>query len=1040
MQQNAYSKDWETRCDSNIPGRVRIGISILKKNENLCSELAQKLSKAPGIRMASASPFTARVLVVYDYNMITYKNLQSLINSIITDKQAVKGKLAKKSNIIRADFRHKRVLGIKEFSSCRNVLSKEYYKYNAKALFPVAPTLKDAAQDWHTPSVGEIEKRLDTDTEAGLTIRKLDERLRKYGFNEMAKKQRKPFVSLLFNQFKEFVIKLLLAAGAISIALGQVLDGAAILGIVGLEATLGAWQEYNAEKSLEALREMSAPYSYAIRDGKKLEINPRYIVPGDVICLEAGNKVPADARLVRCNNLEVVESALTGESSAVQKKCGGLDELEIPVGDRTNMVYAGTFVTKGNAEAVVVSTGMDTEMGKIAESLGSVETEKTPLQKDLDRLAKVVSWACIGVCGIITLGGIIGGHPPGSMLATGVSLAVGAIPEGLSTVLVISLAFGAQRMAKKNAVVKNLPSVETLGCAGVICTDKTGTLTTNEMTVKEIFTASSRVHVHGEGYNNQGEFICEGGKISAQNRNDIKMLLTAAALCNNSEITEAGKGSFDVKGDPTEAALLIAIRKSDVVLEDFQCFKREHEVPFDPESKRMTAICSDREGRCFAFTKGAADTVLGRCTKILTTDGELDLTEDYALRLTIEIEGMAERGLRVLGFAYKPFEGDTERFDDAFYDASVDSGMVFLGFVGMMDPPRPGIKEAIKKCHDAGIKVVMITGDHKKTALTIAKDIGLLTGHGTVLGGDELERMSDSALEDMIDDVQVFARTCPQQKLKIVKALKKRGYVVAMTGDGINDAPALKEAHIGIAMGKSGTDVTKEASSIILTDDNFNTIVKAVEEGRTINRNIRKFVKYVLSGNLAEVLLIFTASVIGLPAPMVPAQILMLNLVTESIPALSLGVDPADGDVMKESPGRLGRSVFDRRSALSILKRGTVTGIVSLGMFGAALYGTGNVAVARSAAFASLVTSQMLHAFDSSSKGKVRNKYLLPSIGISTGVMLASIYVAPLSSLLGMAPIGIIGWAGILAAALVIGRVADGRQLSISYNKACFKN
>lgn len=1015
----------------NIPGRIRMKISILKNNELLCRELIEKLTQFSGVILASANHYTSKLLVIYDSNRISQREIENIINSFILNKlERNKTKNIKDidsnntsaslSKVIKADFRQKRVLTASEFVESRNVLSNEYKEFNKKALLQHTPQSQEN-EEWHTFSVGDAERNLQTNTENGLDMWKVEQRLKKYGLNEFQKEKKKSFLSMLANQFDGFIIKLLLGASGVSVLLGHVADAITILAIIGAEALLGVWQEHKAEKSLESLKQISTPTAHVIREGRKIEIASSHVVPGDIITLETGNVVPADARIIKSHNLQVIESSLTGEPYPVIKQSFPIHDPALPLGDRTNMVYMGTSVVKGNGQALVVSTGMNTQMGKIAGMLHSSQQEKSPLQKDLDRLARVISLGCIGICGIITLGGILGGHPLTEMLATGVSLAVGAIPEGLTTVLAISLAFGAQRMARKNAIVKTLPAVETLSCTKVICTDKTGTLTKNEMTVKRISTFDKKIKVMGDGYHSRGSLLLDGTKIHANNYNDVKKLLTAAALCNNSEIQPIGNSYYNIKGDPTEAALLIAVEKAGIKPEDFKCYKREHEIPFDSETKKMIAVCSDENGEYHSFCKGAVDVILQQCDKVMIGDTEYDLSEEYSKEILRQNEEIAGNALRVLALAYKPL-GNTPVDVDS---PNVEEGMIFLGLIGMMDPPRAEVKEAIDKCHRAGIKVVMITGDHKETAASIAQSVNLLTSDGLVLTGEDVDRMSEEMLADKIDNVQVFARTCPEQKLKIVKAFKKKGYIVAMTGDGINDAPALKEAHIGIAMGKTGTDVTKDASSIILTDDNFETVVKSIEEGRTINRNIRKFVKYVLSGNFAEVLAIFLASVSGLPTPLIPAQILMLNLVTEGIPALSLGVDPPDKDIMDEPPRDPSKSIFDQRMRRRILSRGIATGLSTLGIFGGALYLTGNLVKARTMAYANLISCQMLHAFECSSMGVCRNRYLVPSVVISTGIMLASIYLPLLSGIFGTMPLNLLDWAAILTSALILSRLED---------------
>lgn len=1016
MQQNHSRSLKEPQYCLNIPGRMRIRIKALQNNEALCTHFMDKLTRTSGIILVSANCYTGKALIIYDIDKISIRQVEIEVQNSLVQKSFEK----ERAKVIHPDFRFKKPLALEEFKKNKAVLSDEYYHYNLVKMSPAIQHLKEHTP-WHALTIDDIREQLLTNTNDGLTKEEVEERLRKYGLNAFENKKKRSFFSIFLNQFDGFIIKLLLGASGVSLLLGQVADAATILVIIGLEAALGVWQEFKAEKSLDALKQMSSPTAHVLRDGRNIEIAASQLVPGDLIYLEAGNSVPADARLMEGYNLEVVESSLTGESYPVPKQ--GLYSLDsmLPLGDRSNMLYMGTSVVRGKGRAIVVNTSMNTEMGKIATMLNDVEEERTPLQQDLDKLAKVIAIGCLGVCGIITVGGILGGHPMFEMLSTGVSLAVGAIPEGLTTVLTISLAFGVQRMAKKNAIIKTLPAVETLSCTKVICTDKTGTLTKNEMTVREIMTFDKNIQVAGEGYNRHGDLFFHNGMLDVMEHEDVRWLLITGVLCNNAAIQERMDGQYDIKGDPTEAALLIAAEKAGLSIGSFSCYKREHEIPFDSETKRMTAVCSDGDGNYYTFAKGAIDTIIGRCNRIMIDNIIEPITKAHIDRMLKRNEEMASKGLRVLGLAYHPLQEKPQALDDS----NLEEDMIFLGLMGMMDPPRSEVREAIKKCHQAGIKVVMITGDHKKTAASIAESIHLLTEDGMVLSGEELDAMTEEELATTIDHVQVFARTCPQQKLKIVKAFKKKGYIVAMTGDGVNDAPAVKEAHVGIAMGKSGTDVTREASSIILTDDNFNTIVKAIEEGRTINRNIKKFMKYVLSGNFAEVLAIFAAAITGMPVPLIPSQILMINLVTEGIPALSLGIDPPEKDIMMEPPRDASKSVFDKKLKHRILTRGIATGLTTLGVFGGTLFLTGNLAKARTMAFANIVSCQMLHALECSSMSISRNKYLLPSIAISTGLMLASIYLPPFASVFAMVPLNIMDWGAILLSTTVLSRIDD---------------
>ncbi|MCX7711583.1 MAG: cation-translocating P-type ATPase [Clostridia bacterium] len=1032
MYQEAYLYSTEREYALNIPGRLRIKIDILKKNPALSAAFISFLSSTPGIIMVSPNIYTAKVLIVYDPAVVTVPEIEHHINKIIRKQNSSvctvnaatyphKGNASTgSSKVIMADFKRKRILSPAEFAASHNVLSKETRELNYDAMKSL-PSTSISDTPWHELHVQDIEKQLETHRLHGLTLQEAQRKLQEYGPNKFEEERKKSLLSIFLKQFDGFIIKLLFAASGVSLLLGQIADAVSILVIMGVEAVIGAWQGNQAEKSLESLKKVSSPTATLIRNGKRIATAASNVVPGDILSLEAGNIVPADARLIESSNLEVIESSLTGESFPISKQALNILPAETPLPDRSNMIYMGTSVVRGNAKAIVVHTGVHTQMGKIADMMNRSQSEPTPLQKDLERLGKIISLGCLGICSIITLSGVLGGQPAMQMLATGVSLAVGAIPEGLSTVLAISLAFVAQRMAKKKAIVKSTAAVEALSCTKVICTDKTGTLTKNEMTVKKIFTLDKQVKISGEGYNSNGCFSQNGCSIDAGKHEDLKMLLTTAAKCNNARISRKPGNVFDIQGDPTEAALLVAVEKSGISLSSFECFHKEHEIAFDASVKRMTSVCSDENRNFYSFSKGAVDALIQNCSRVMRNNIVEPLREEDVQQILEANDSMAENALRVIAVAYKPLGSRFVSHDDP----EVEKDLIFLGLIGMMDPPRIEVKEAIKKCHKAGIKVVMITGDHKKTAESIAKSIGLLTEEGFVRTGAEIEKMSETELNQEIDRIQVFARTCPEQKLKIIKVLKRKGYIVAMTGDGINDAPALKEANIGIAMGKSGTEVTKEAATLVLMDDNFNTIVKAIEEGRTIHRNIKKFMKYVLSGNFAEVLVIFLSSILGLPAPLIPAQILMLNLVTEGIPALSLGVDPPEKDVMVEPPRDPSQTVLDKNLRHRVMTRGFATGLATLGVFSSTFFATGNVVKARTLAFASLVSGQMLHAFECSSTGSLRNKYLLPSVAISTGLMLSCIYLPALSSILGTAPIGIFEWGIVLFSMCVLGRLED---------------
>ena len=741
--------------------------------------------------------------------------------------------------------------------------------------------------------------------------------------------------------------------------------------IVLLNGIMGFVQEFKTEKTLEALRKMAAPLAKVYRDGVLAQVPSEELVVGDVISVEAGDRVPADAVLLKAVTLSADESVLTGESTAVDKEVGKTDGVE-NVLHQMNLLYMGTTVAAGRGEARIIATGMNTQMGKIAGMISEIKEEPTPLQKRLDELGKIVAIGCLIICAIVAFAGFLRGEPVMSMLLTGVSLAVAAVPEGLPAIVTISLALAVGRMVKRKSLIRKLHAVETLGCADVICSDKTGTLTENKMTVQRIFVSGEEIEVTGSGYRKSGKFVMDGKLVNPQGHGAGKRLLEVCALCNNAAIrSEPGKGflkedsgSYAIVGDPTEAALLIMTSKAGVTQQSLANeYRRVDEIPFDSKRKMMTVVVENRMGQRFALTKGGCDVVMDKCSGVLLGDRVLPLTGELKDKIEKASTQMAGKGLRVLAMAYKPLVGGEST-------SRAETGLVFLGLTGMMDPPRKEAKEAVLTCRKAGIKTVMITGDHKLTACAIAKQIGIFHDGDKVLTGKELDVISDEELEQQIDDVTVFARVSPHHKLKIVRAFRKKGHITAMTGDGVNDAPAVKEADIGVSMGISGTDVTKEASDVILLDDNFATLVTAVEEGRTIYGNIRKFIRYLLSCNIGEVLTMFLGILMGLPVVLLPIHILLVNLVTDGLPAIALGLEPTDKDSMKKPPRRSTESVFSNGLLTTIIFRGCLIGLTTLGVFVQFLTNYGNLDLARSAAFLTLVLTQLIHVFECKSEEK----------------------------------------------------------------------
>lgn len=765
---------------------------------------------------------------------------------------------------------------------------------------------------WHSIEVTQVLKELDTDLHKGLTEDEVKSRLEKYGYNELKKEEKiSPFM-LFFNQFKNILIIILLVAIILSALVGEVVDAVIIAVIVVFCAVLGFIQEYRAERALEALKKMLSPTITALRGGKEEEIPSKEIVPGDILLLEAGDKIPADARLVENHSLRCDEAPLTGESVPVGKDIKPLPE-NVRVNDRKNMVFTGTVVTYGRGKAAVTFTGMRTEFGKIAEEVTAVETEKTPLEKRTEEIGKwlgIISLIiCFLVAGISVVREIMVGKIDLPFIVTmvmfAVALAVAAVPEALAAIVTGALAIGMHQMAKSNALVRKMPAVETLGCTTVICSDKTGTLTKGEMTVRKIFAGGKAIEVTGAGYEPKGEF--KGSEIDIKNSKSLQMLLQGGLLCSDA-VLEEKEGKWFVKGDPTEGSLVVAavkvgLHETEMRLEN----PRIEEIPFSSERKRMTTIHQMSDGKRMAFTKGAPEVVLQRCSHVLDDHGMRELKETEREQILKVNEEMAQGALRVLGFAYRDCPDAIECTEE-----HLEHDLAFLGLAGMMDPPREEAIEATRVCKQVGIKPIMITGDHKLTAVAIAKEIGIYREGDQVLTGEELEKMSDEEYERIVDKVTVYARVSPMDKLKIVKAWKNRGEVVAMTGDGVNDAPALKQADIGVAMGISGTDVAKEASDMVLNDDNFATIVKAIERGRWIYDNIKKYLTYLLRCNVTEVIVIGGVVLVSGPEylPLLPAAILYMNLATDGLPALALGVAPPDPDLMQRPPRDPNESVF----------------------------------------------------------------------------------------------------------------------------------
>jgi len=781
----------------------------------------------------------------------------------------------------------------------------------------------EAKVNWHSLSVSDVFSKLDSD-ERGLSEESVNERLSKFGSNELVDETHLTPFKIFIYQFKNIMVWMLIIASIISFSINETIDAVVILVILVINVLLGFFQEYKAEKAMEALKSLAAPKAVVIRDGVEKVVWSRDLVPGDVVVLNVGDIVPANVRLFDCLNLKVDQAHLTGESIPISKGCKKL-KLDVSLADRSNMAFMGSIVSYGRARGVVTETGMRTEIGKIALTVAREERVTTPLQRELNLLGK---WLAIfAVCAVVFvfIVGLIFNHEIVEMLLTSVSLAVAAVPEGLPAVITITLAIGMQRMASRNAIVRKLSAVQTLGSVTVICSDKTGTLTKNEMTVKRVFDGVNDYNVSGSGYNPKGDFLLNDKKVNVLQKGNIKRLLTAGALCNGAYYGKSD-GQYQVIGDPTEGCLLALAAKAGLWYEDLK--KEGHELgelSFTSERKRMSVIYKHGHEK-MVYSKGAPDVMLKLCNRIQLNGRVVKLTDKLRKKIIAKNAEMASSALRVLTIAYKKMDGN--RLDER----SVEKNLIFLGLVGMIDPPRPEVKGAIKLARKAGIRVVIITGDHKLTATAITKELGLFGSDSVAISGDEVDKMSSKKFSTAVATATVFARVSPEHKLRIVEELRKQGEIIAVTGDGVNDAPALKSAHIGVAMGIKGTDVSKEASEMVLADDNFSTIVEAVKGGRGIFANIKKFIKFLLSANADTISEVTASILLGLPLPFLPIHILWMNLVTDGLPALALSVDPTDKHVMNKPPRDPKKSLV-REVAIFVIIAGIIDAIASITLY-----------------------------------------------------------------------------------------------------------
>lgn len=871
--------------------------------------------------------------------------------------------------------------------------------------------------EWYNKSKKDVLSELGTDENFGLNDQEALQRIEKYGKNELEAQAKKSFWSKLVAQFADFLIIILIIAAGISAAVGEKEDAFVILAIVVINAVLGIYQEGKAEKSVEALQKMSAPNAKVIRNGNQMVLPAADIVPGDVVVLEAGDIIPADVRLIESSNLKIEEASLTGESVPVEKDAKASIAGPAGIGDRHNMGFSSTIVTYGRGKGIVVGTGHRTEIGNIATKIQSYDEEQTPLQIKLNQLGKVLGTLTIIICVVVFGVGILQGREVLEMLLTSISLAVAAIPEGLPAIVTIVLSIGMNRMAGRNAIVKKLLAVETLGATSVICSDKTGTLTQNEMTVVKAYVDDKILEIEGGGYEPVGAVKLEGRQITVDALPNLINLASIGALANDAHLDNSS-GMYKVIGDPTEGAIVTFAGKLGKTTEQLnKSYPRVNELPFDSARKMMSTFHTDYiEGKVVSFTKGAPDIVISRCSKIALNGEIVDFTKELKDRVLDVNRTFARSALRVLSAAYKVWDQVPEHLS---FDL-VENDMIFVGLVGMIDPARPEVKDAIKECKDAGIEAVMITGDYKETAYAIAKDLGMVESEDQAMMGAELDAFSDEELREVVKKTKVYARVSPDHKVRIVTALKENGHITSMTGDGVNDALALKKADIGVAMGITGTDVAKNTAEVILTDDNFATIVNAVEEGRIIFSNIKKFVFFLLSCNIGEILLVFVSILLGWEVPLVPIQLLWLNLVTDSFPAMALGVENAEPGIMNHPPRDTKEPILDRGMLGGIVFQAIAISAASLLSYYWAMKaypGAENLVHERSIVFATLITAELLRAFSSRSQeftlfkiGVFTNMRMVQAVFASFALTVAVLYVPILSDIFNVVPLSMLDW------------------------------
>ncbi|MFC3884032.1 HAD-IC family P-type ATPase [Bacillus songklensis] len=864
---------------------------------------------------------------------------------------------------------------------------------------------------WHALDVNEVINKLQTNAQTGLSHHQTHSLYEVYGKNALQQKEKPHWWKSYLGQFKEFPTMILGTTAILSLATGHLFDGLVMTSILLINAGISTLQERKAERAVETMTQFIPPNCYVIRDQEKVEISAEQLLPGDVIELEAGDRVPADLRIIQAWNLEVNESALTGESFPVMKTERLLKENEA-LSDRINMLYMGTHVTRGKVLAVVVQTGNETEMGHLLSLLSEETDHQTPLQKQVASISRKFMMGALAAGAAVFAAGLLRGIPISQMITSSLALTASAIPEGLPVTITVALTAGIFRMAKQKALVRKISSLETLGRVTVICTDKTGTLTKNEMAIKKIATISKEFHVTGDGYAPEGKITDEEGQ--EKNSKDLEHLLRIALLCSNTTL-EHQDGHWTIKGDPTEGALLAAAAKRNMTLDNHQHWTRMHEIPFDSSIGMMTVVCKEdhEKQNCYILSKGSVEKILNNCTHYQKNGKVYTLTKAIREKIIEQNENYAEQSLRVLGFAYRPID-DPQNCSDQH-----DSNLIYVGMAGMMDPPKEEMAKSIEEAKRLGIKPIMITGDHPVTASAIAQSIGLSDDNSRVMTGIQLDTLSDEELEQEIKNVSIFARVTPEHKLRIVSILQKQGHIVAMTGDGVNDSPAIKKADVGIAMGQTGTQVTKETADIVLKEDHFGSIVEGVKEGRTIISNIRKALGCLLSGNLAEIIVTSTAVIAGLPLPIIPIQILVMNLLTDALPSMVLAMNPGNKTKVTKR-----QEIADKALYTQVVSRGVILGLGSLGLFAGALASGASLVAAQTTVFASLVAGQLIQTFswrqaesEETIRDWTKDRFLIGALGASWLALLSTIYIPPLTGIFKTTALPLHSWIPIMTVA-----------------------